>query len=105
MRHVVLSGLAALAAVAALAAISAPARAQSPNSNHLIVRCPRDGDTCVRFRCDYVGQECARLETIIHSPYDGWRVSGWRGDGKWAWYGSALVNCDPDGSHCVLLRR
>jgi hypothetical protein len=104
MRHLVLIGLAALAVVAAAAGFS-PARAQSPNGNHLIVRCPRDGDTCVRFRCDFVGQECVRLDSIVHSRFDGWRVGGWRPDGKWAWYGSALVNCDLDGSHCVLLHR
>jgi len=104
MRQVFLIGLAALAAISS-AAVFGPARAQNPAGNHIIVRCARDGDTCVRFRCDVVGSECVRLDTITHSPYDGWRVKGYRPDGKWAWYGPGLVNCDVDGSRCVLLQR
>lgn len=103
MWRLALTGSAALAAAAL--SIHSPARAQGPGGNHLIVRCVRDGDACVRFRCDTVGEPCVRLDTVVHSPYDGWRVAGWRADGKWAWYGSGVVNCDIDGSHCVLLRR
>ena len=104
MRNAFLIASIALSAIVGATALS-PARAQSPADGHVIVRCPRDGDTCVKFRCDVVGGRCERLDTLTHSRFDGWRIKSFRADGQWAWYGSGLVNCDVDGSRCVLLKR
>ena len=103
MRYGLMVGLTALAAIAGASSFS-PARAQGPAGGHVVVRCLRDGDSCVKFSCDFVGAECVRLESFSHSPNDGWRAKYYRPDGKWAWYGPGLVNCDVDGSHCVLLK-
>ena len=104
MRNALLIASLALSAIVAATAFS-PARAQNPAIGHVIVRCPRDGDTCVKFRCEVVGGVCERLATITQSRFEGWRRKNFRGDGQWAWYGPGLVNCDVDGSRCVLLKR
>jgi hypothetical protein len=74
-----------------------------------VVRCDRDGDFCVVYRCDW--GRCWRVNSFHRDRDERWRRGyGWsrdyrpRYDGGYYWYGDRHVQCDRDGDRCRVVR-
>lgn len=99
---------AALAGALGLSALAVTAGTASAWDRR-VVRCDRDGDFCVVYRCD--DGYCRRVGSFHRDRGDRWvRGYGWRGgyrprlEGRYSWYGDRHVVCDRDGDRCRPVR-
>jgi hypothetical protein len=107
------SAAAGVLAISALAVTAggASARDWDDYHRHNVVRCDRDGDSCVVYRCDGDGDSCRRIRSFHRDTHAYWlRGYGYHRDyrgvdeGRWTWYGQSHLRCDPDGDRCWRVR-
>ncbi len=98
------------AAVAGALAVSALGMTAGTASayDRRVVRCDRDGDFCVVYRCD--DGYCRRVSAFHRDRDDRW-LRGYRftrhdrfDDGRYHWYGDRRLRCDRDGDRCRVVR-
>jgi hypothetical protein len=99
----------ALAGAMAVSALAASAGTASAWDGRRVVRCDRDGDFCVVYRCD--DGFCRRVSSFHRDRDDRWAAGyGWRHgyrprfEGGYYWYGDRHVRCDRDGDRCHVVR-